>query len=1818
MKKIILLLIGLVIVSCQDKKQSNVMEFSQYISGFSSGYIYRDDPVVIILTSEIPQEKIKKLQGQELVEMGVEGKTTIFANQIVFKPEKQLEADKQYDVVVNLYKIFDIEEDELKKFTFKVKTNKAKFKVVPNLYQSYDKNWYYLRAKVIASQRMSKEQVLESVRAYAQGKSLKIKYVSAIDTTTDIIIDSIETKQGEKIKIQWDGTKADMDSKGSITQSIPWSQQMTTEGIIFAEEDQKTYKIGFSQPLKQNQNPEGLVQTFLNDREILGVKYQIDGNILRVYSPEILVGKIKVIVGRGIEGEYGKTTEEIYTKEENLEDLGPKVEIISQGVVLPSSQKMTINFKTLNLKAVEVKVKKIYQNNVLQFLQDYNLGSTYGNIYKVGKVVAHKILPIYPTSEEGFGKWHNQALDLSNVINTEPGAVYNVEISIKKEFSATCANTQKIYEQDLIEKDRQRQEDGEIYDDYTYGQNPEDYNWNEKDNPCSGAYYIYNNTKQSINILSSDLGVIVKKGQDNHYIVVVNNIINTKPINGALVELYDYQRQRVGEGTTNSQGILNLKTKARAYFAVVKKEDSTTYIKIDDGNSLSVSNFNVSGVELTKGRAGMIYTERGVYRPGDSISVGFILNDYANKLPENHPIKVGLLDPYGKIIQQFVKNSTEENHYLFKLKLPHSATTGVWKAEIGVGASLFSRNIKVEMIKPNRLKIKNSLSDKTITSQGSEEKIQVEWLSGGAAKQSKVEVSAKAYQTTTAFKGFKDYVFDNVSNRFDTKEFNVFSGKTSDDGVVGYRIDPSAIENASGVLKINVITKVNEQGGDFSTDVCEATYSPYESYVGVKIPDVGDRGYLETEKKHKIELAVVSEKGEGISDKEVEVRIFKMQNSWWWDASYQNLSKYTSARNYDLVDSFKIRTSSQGKTSFQMQKKDDQWGGYFIVLKNMESGHEAGVPVYFDYGYGSDRKTDEATVISVGLDKTKYSIGEDVVVSFASSPEARAFISVENSAKVISTQWAETQKGKTSVKIPVTREMTPNAYVYVTYLQPHKSASKENDNPIRMYGIAGFETYDEKTKLEPVISCQDRFKPEGTAHIKIKEKNGRKMTYTIAVVEDGLLNLTRFKTPKPWDRFFAKTALGVKTWDMYNDVIGAFAGEINQVFAIGGDEELQGANTLKANRFKPFSVVKGPFRTNGGENIHKIQIPNYIGSARIMVVASDAQENAYGSAEKNVQINSPLMVLGSLPKKAVPQEKIVLPVTVFATDDKIKDVQVLVKTNDNLEVEGVNKSNVTFTQKGEKMAYFNLKVKKNGIGKVTIEVQANGHKAHYQSDISIYNPNQRVYMSQSIVLSDKQEKSLDIRVFGQDKTQDVKVEASSVAGVNLSGRLSYIDQYPHQGSQPIASKALCMLYMQNFITLSSQQKDDIQANVTAYIEKLHKNQLPEGGFSNWEDSKKIDPWVTSYVGLFLIDAQNKGFALPVGCKNNWINYQKNKARSWIEEGDSGEEQAYRLYTLAKAKKAEMGAMNKLRESRNLSHQAKVLLSGAYALSGQINIAKELFSSVPQNIFEQDNNWYSYNTMYKAMALDVAMILDDKKLAGELAMDISKELSSDTWLSVQSIAYGLYSMAKFAEKNNYGGDFNAVCSVAGKDYKLESYTGFAVGDIPLGEGIHKMRVKNKSNKTIYIRVSSSGIPEVGQEIENKQGFTVSTKYISNGREISYHDIKQGTSFNVQIKVTNNSLKNLKNIALTQYIPSGWEFVNTNFAQSGTSDNQIEHTEIRDDRANVYFSLLKGQTKTFVLKLNASYKGKYYLAGVSVQAMDDNRFNYKEKGKWIEVK
>ena len=377
---------------------------------------------------------------------------------------------------------------------------------------------------------------------------------------------------------------------------------------------------------------------------------------------------------------------------------------------------------------------------------------------------------------------------------------------------------------------------------------------------------------------------------------------------------------------------------------------------------------------------------------------------------------------------------------------------------------------------------------------------------------------------------------------------------------------------------------------------------------------------------------------------------------------------------------------ANGAGAWELEIKYPEWGRYLLTATDRTGGHRAGKIVYIDWpgwaGRGQKEGGGGASILAFAPDKPEYAPGETVTLAIPTPRKGRGLVSLESGSRVLRTEWIEAKGEETRYTFTATAEMAPNVYAHVTLLQPH--AQTANDLPIRLYGVAPVKVVNPQTRLQPVLEVPEVLAPETTSTVSVREATGRPMAYTVAVVDEGLLGLTRFATPNPWDHFYAREALAVRTWDLYDDVVGAYGAAMERMLAVGGDEAAVSAKGRRANRFPPMVRFLGPFRLAAkATGTHRIEIPQYVGAVRVMVVAG--RDGAFGAAEKSAFVRRPLMLLATLPRVLGPEESVALPVSVFALEPKVKDVALSVSTSGPLEVAAEAKKTLSFAAVGDEV-----------------------------------------------------------------------------------------------------------------------------------------------------------------------------------------------------------------------------------------------------------------------------------------------------------------------------------------------------------------------------------------------------------------------------------------------------------------------------------------------------------------------------------------------------
>ncbi len=1838
----------LLLAGCSTKSGKEIdPEFARYISAFTYGNVSSDAFIQIELVQEIPAVELNAEVKDKLFSFSPSLKGQTFwvnGNTIRFMPDAgELEPGKEYHIGFLLGKVLDVEE-KFRQFNFSIRVNEQSFTadLLPFSPMSMsDLTWNRIEVTMNLSNPVSSDDVTRMFDVKGAKQShIQVKPAGA--TAFHVSIDSLQrTDKPQQYALTIDGKAINSKKKVEYTIDIPAfsKDHFEVTDVRMMQASDPHIRLTFSDPVSQTQDLEGLIVPS-------GVKnftYRIDKNVIKIYPETLPKGQMELQIYEGIKNNSGLNLDKSYLYQLQVDDDKPQIKFEKSGNILPDAEQLLLPFSAVNLWAVDVQVVKIYRNNLLYYLQSSSLNNNQSGseLRRFGRLVMKKRIRLDRDKQLDLSKWNNFTIDLSQMIGKDPGALYMVQLSMRSDYSLyPCEGIRPQSPDEAIMKrfsdDQLSEEDEAVWDEpYPYYYEPIDwsgYKWEERDDPCKPTYYMLQDRRIQTMVMASNVGIIAKAGQGHIMSVAVTDILSTEPLSGAEVTIYNYQMQVMGSGKTDRNGFIEIDyKKGRPFVVTAAKGNDTGYLEVADQASLPLSRFDVSGKEIQKGLKGYVYTERGVWRPGDTIFVSFILEDREKKLPEGHPVTLEVYTPRGQFYQRQVKSDGLKGFYTFTVPTDPAAETGVWQGQVKVGGTTFHKSLRIETIKPNRLRVRldtdsiidasNGVISGTLTSQ---------WLHGAPASNLKADVDLTLYASDNPFKGYVGYSFNNPIVKFETSKTKIFEGVLNASGVAGVNAKVPVAENAPGMLRGNILSRVYETGGDMSFYAQTVFYSPYKRYVGVKAPDLRPGQFLETDSPVPFDVVTVDAYGKAVSGN-VEYTVYKLNWSWWWDSTQEDLGSYVNNTAANIVANGDVTlTNGKGKIDFQVDYPD--WGRYLLLVKDKEGKHATGTVFYVDWPLwrGRSAKSDPEglTMLAFSTDKPSYETGEKATVIIPKSSEGRVLISIENGSGILHREWVKTSgEEDTKYVIEVTENMAPNFYVFATMLQPH--AQTVNDLPIRMYGVVNVGVENKNSILEPVIRMPDMLKPEKEFTISVSEKTKKPMTYTLAIVDEGLLDLTAFKTPNAWSEFYAREALGVRTWDLFDRVLGANTGMMGPLLSIGGDEALRPSRD-NVNRFKPVVKFIGPFELKGGETkSHTIRLPQYIGSVRVMVVAGG--DGAYGNAEKTVEVKNDLMTLSTLPRIMGPDEEVWLPVNVFAMGNSVKNVQVSIQTKGLLKPTDGTTKNVSFDKPGDKIVFFKLASgKETGAEQVEIKATGNGMSFSETIDIAVRNPNPPTVITQAKLIDPGESVTLDIQTEGVEPDDWATLELSRLPSVNFSQNMNYLLEYPHGCTEQITSQAFPLLYIEEFTVLREDEKKQMTAKVNEVIRMLSSRQLADGGFMYWYGDSYASEWATTYAGHFLIEAKNKGYEVPETVLSRWAQFQRRLAQNWLPTNPNRTyysvsmielQQAYRLYTLVLNGTTELGAMNRMRELSGLSLQARWRLAAAYAMAGRVDVANSLVFNLPDEVsaYSFNNDTYGTSARDRAMILETYLLLDNVEKAMSVAPSVAQSLSSG-YVTTQTAAFGLVAMAKLAGQVG-SGNIDVDWTLNGRNMEnVNTPKAIYQVDINPNKSL-SVNLTNKGEGKLYARLSARTIPQVGTDREPTQGrFRMTVRYVGlNGNPLNVESLPQGTEFTAVVTVQNSAEQAFTDLALTQVFPSGWEIFNERILEADASapGGGYNYRDIRDDRVLTYFNLGAGQTKTFRVRLQAAYRGNYYLPPVSCQAMYAPQEEARNRGAWVKV-
>ena len=1512
---------------------------------------------------------------------------------------------------------------------------------------------------------------------------------------------------------------------------------------------------------------------------------QLDGaarSYVQVQGSELLVlfegrtADLHLCLNQGIKNAAGASLRQDFTITFPLQEDKPAVEIPLAGNILPDRDRLLLPFRAVNLQAVELRIVKIYQKNVLMYLQDNDLGGS-NSLRRSGRLIYRGDIPL--DASKDLHRWNTHSIDLGGLLKKEPGAIYRIRLSFRQDQSLWGGKEPMVSMSALGGNPSKADEavwdtPGTYYWDNDYDWDA--YNWQEADDPSKPSYYMDSDRFPAVQLLASDLGLIAE-GSGNRLWITATDLMSARPVAGASLEVYDFQLQKVGSAKTDSRGMAQIEAGRKPFAVVAKAGGSIAYLKVTDGADRSLSRFDVGGTVLQEGLKGFVYGERGVWRPGDTLHLTLLLDGGAKPLPEDHPVSLEVYTPEGRFHSRLVRRGTD-GFYSFALPTRADDPTGYWNAYFKAGGSTFHKTLHIETVKPNRLKIETAYPDvleagKTITVN-----TRASWLAGGAASGAPVRAEMTLRPARKPFPGLEQYSFVDPSRAFPQAEHPLYKSRLDAAGAASPSFELPAAAAAPGLLEAFVVTSVAEPGGDESFTTETLPFSPYSAYVGIRVPE-GE--YLETDKDHRIHLAVVDAKGRRVKGHKLEYAVFKTGWNWWWDNPGGDLDAYVSGPSVTKLLGGTL-TSALQDVHFTLREDYPAWGRYLILVRDCDSGHVSGRSVTLDWpdyrGRSTRRDPESLTMLTFSTDKPAYRAGEKATVYIPAAPGAQALVSLENGSGVLRREWVATGERDTPWSFEIEPAMAPNIYVHITLLQPYGQSA--NDLPLRLYGVQRVKVENPASHLEPVLEMPSVLHPEEPFTVKVREKNGRPMTYTLAIVDEGLLDLTAFKTPDPWSAMYKPEALGVKTWDLYDSVIGAFGGKLSPLAAIGGDEDAI-RSARKDNRFNPVVLYQAPRTLEKGTDVLKLELPMYVGSVRVMLIAG--HEGAYGNAVKTVPVQSPLMVVSTLPRVLGTDERISVPVNLFATDGGVKEAEVRLKVDGPVKLVGPDRQRIRLDADAGLLRFQLEATGQEGAAHVHVEASGGGHKAGETLTLPVRNANPETTEVERFLL----------QAGAAMELKGGTLQLASFPALDARRLFVAMRDYPFNCTEQISARGLTLLELMPLLTASDAAT--ARELLPGFISGLYARQGTDGGFSWWGGAAS-DSWVSSLAGHFLTEASKAGFEVNEGVLKAWKNYQQKMSKVYRIGGSSVFSQldeAYRLYTLALAGASSQAGMNRLRESGELGLQARYVLASAYALAGKGQTASALLDGAGRKFPEYTDDVLTLGSSFRdrMLALD-ALVLCSR--TGD-ALALATESLPSGPLSTQESAFASVAYRHLYDKLPARG---IRASLDGKDL---------VSAAPMLSAPAEGRLKNTGEGILYATVLRSSREPVGRALSN--GLKLEVKYLDeNGAALNpgAHPVKQGTRLSATVKVSNTLPRDLRNLALSVPLPSGWEIVNERLT-TGAADEGYDHRDIRDDRVDFFFGLPAGRYRTFTVQLRAAYEGDFALPSVVCEAMYEPAVN-----------
>jgi alpha-2-macroglobulin len=1329
----------------------------------------------------------------------------------------------------------------------------------------------------------------------------------------------------------------------------------------------------------------------------------------------------------------------------------------------------------------------------------------------------------------------------------------------------------------------------------------------------------------------SDIGLIARQGQDKMF-VFANSLKTANGMPGVTINVYGNNNQLVGSAATNADGVAEVPITVRNYagfkpaMVIAKTADDFTYLPFSK-TKVNTSRFDVGGKRNNStGLDAFIYAERDIYRPGEKINYSLVLRDRTWKSPGEIPVKIKFLLPNGKELKSFRRSLNEQGALDGSVDISTFAITGSYSLELysSNDVLLGTKNFQVEEFVPDRIKLSTKLN-KAYLQPNDKASLQINAVNffGPPAANRKWETEIQVKQKQFSSKNHIGFDFS-LENQKDFFDKDVREGITDGNGEASIEYAVPNLYMNTGLLQANFYTTVFDETGRPVSRLTSSDIYTQSIFNGIK-----SDGYYYYALNQPVKFLLVSlDRTGNILPASARVEVIKHEYRTVLARNGRYFT-YESQEEDKVMADNEVTVSDNTAYSYVPRSAGDYEVRVYRPGANAYVSKE-----FYSYGsWGADNTSFEVNTegnIDIELDKASYSCGENAKLTFKTPFSGKLLVTVETD-HVLSYQYVDVTKKLATVDLKLTSEHVPNIYVTATLIKPHEVSG------IPLTVAHGFQNIkvDERGRTIPVqITAQTSSRSNTHQKVRVKALPGSYIT--LAAVDNGVLQVTDFKTPDPYSYYYQKKALQVTAFDMYPLLFPELRGRLSST---GGDGDLnldKRVNPMPAKRFKIMSYWSGLKKANSkGAVDFEFDVPQFNGQIRLMAVAF--KDEKFGSSESTTTVADPIVLSSALPRFMSPGDTVTVPVTISNTTARTANGQASISVGGPIQILGANAQSITINPNSEAKAVFHIiATQAVNVGKITIAVNALGDKFKEETEVSVRPPStlQKLSGGGSIAGGSSQRISLPQNDFlvGTAKYELI-ISRSPVA--EIYNQLKYLVQYPYGCTEQTVSAAFPQLYYGDFADAMGVKNGSLQnanSNVMEAIRKIKMRQLYNGAVMLWDNEDSENWWATVYAAHFLIEARKAGFDVDNSLIGTMLSYLENRLKtkesiSYYYNRDQNKkiapkEVAYSLYVLSLAGRTDVSVMNYYKANQALlALDSKYLLSAAYAVSGD---RRSYIQMLPRSFTGEESRQETGGSFYSALrdeAIALNTLVDVDPGNAQIPVmrkHVADRLKSDPWVNTQEAAFSFLALGKLARMEAKS-NVTAEIRVNGKI--IAKVDGDWKGNNDLLKS-NAVDIVTKGNGRLYYTWVAEGISSSGAYKQEDSYIKVRRQFYDRyGHLINGNTFKQNDLIIVELTLEKAYSSTIDNIVMTDLLPAGFEIENPRTKEIPGMDwikNEAKPValDVRDDRINLFVNAYAGRQK-YYYAVRAVSPGQFRQGPVSADAMYDGAIHSYHGAQVIKV-